>query len=328
MTIPSVGILGLGSYLPPKVLTNLDLEKIVDTTDDWIITRTGIKERRIAEKGTPTSDLASEAARAALKDAHLNSSDIDLIICATISPDMLFPSTACIIQRKIGASCPAFDISAACSGFPYALGIAESFIRAQICRHVLVIGAEVISSFINWKDRSTCVLFGDGAGAAVVGPSVKNGNRILATFLGSDGNQADLLKIPAGGSAIPSTKESIDAGLHYVRMEGSEVFKCAVKTMGDAIFEVLKRSGRSLEDIDCLIPHQANLRILNAVAERVGIPKEKVYINLDRYGNMSAASTIVALSEASKDGTIRKGSFVVLVAFGSGFTWAANAIQW
>jgi 3-oxoacyl-[acyl-carrier-protein] synthase III len=323
-----VGILGLGSYLPSKILNNHDLEKMVDTSDEWITTRTGIKQRRIAEKGTPTSDLAAKACEIALKQSGLNASEMDLIICATISPDMFFPSTACVVQRKIGAKCPAFDISAACSGFPYALGIAESFIRAEIYKNVLVIGAEVISTFINWKDRSTCVLFGDGAGAAVVGPQRKNGNALVATFLGSDGNQADLLKIPAGGSAIPTTPESIEAGLHYVQMEGSEVFKCAVKTMVEAIREVLKRTGRKVEDIDCLIPHQANLRILNAVAERVNLPEEKMFINLDRYGNMSAASTVVALEEAHREGRIKPGSFVVLVAFGSGFTWAANAIEW
>jgi len=323
-----VGILGLGSYLPPKVVTNHDLERFLDTTDEWIQTRTGIRERRIAEKGTPTSDLASEASKVALKDAHLTATDIDLIICATTSPDMLFPSTACVIQSKIGARCPAFDLNAACSGFPYALTVGDALIRAGTYRQILIIGAEVISAFLNWKDRSTCVLFGDGAGACVLGRAVEKGNVILSTFLGSDGDQADLLKLPAGGSAIPPTKETIDKGLHYLQMEGSEVFKSAVKSMGDAVSEVITKAGFKLEDIDCLIPHQANLRILNAVANRTGLPREKVFVNLDRYGNMSAASTVVALDEAAKSGALRKGSLVVLVAFGSGFTWAATAIRW
>src|SRR3989338_868545 len=328
MTKERVGILGLGSYLPSKVLPNFDIEKMVDPSDEWIRTRTGIRERRIAEKGTATSDLATRAAKIAIKNAGLKATDLGLIICATISPDMSFPATACVIQRKIGAKCPAFDLAAACSGFPFALAVAEGFIRAKMYQYILVMGAEVISNFINWKDRSTCVLFGDGAGAAVLGPARKDGNYIISSFLGSDGKQSDFLKIPAGGSAIPTTKESLEAGLHFVQMEGSEVFKSAVKTMSEAVTEVLKRAGATVDEIDCLIPHQANLRILNAVANRIHLPIEKVFINLDRYGNMSAASTAVALDEASKNGMIKKHSLVVIVAFGSGFTWAANAIRW
>ncbi|MBI4394669.1 MAG: ketoacyl-ACP synthase III [Candidatus Omnitrophica bacterium] len=327
MTQRKVGILGLGAYLPEKVLTNFDLEKMVDTSDEWIRTRTGIRERRIAEKGTATSDLAAKAALEAIQSAGLKPTDLDLIILATISPDMLFPSTACLVQEKIGAKCPAFDISAACSGFPYALTIAEGLIRSGAFKNILAIGAEVISGFINWKDRSTCVLFGDGAGAAVLGEA-KDGHGILATYLGSEGAQAKLLHIPAGGSRIPPSAASIDAGLHYVQMEGSEVFKAAVRTMSDAILEVAKRAGIKVTDIDCLIPHQANLRILNVVSERTEIPLDKIFINLDRYGNMSAASTIVALYEAAKEGRIKKNSIVVLVAFGSGLTWASCAIRW
>ncbi|MBI4372115.1 MAG: ketoacyl-ACP synthase III [Candidatus Omnitrophica bacterium] len=322
-----VGILGLGSYLPEKVLSNLDLEKMVDTSDEWIRTRTGIQERRIAEQGTATSDLAAKASLEAIRSAGLKPTDLDLIILATISPDMIFPSTACIVQNKIGAKCPSFDISAACSGFPYAAAIAEGFIQAGSYKYILVIGAEVISGFINWKDRSTCVLFGDGAGAAVLGP-VKDGHGILATYLGADGSQAKLLHIPAGGSAMPPSRASVEAGLHYVQMEGSEVFKAAVRTMSDSILEVTKRAGIQVKDIDCLIPHQANLRILSAVSDRTEIPIEKIFINLDRYGNMSAASTIVALCEAVKEGRIKKNAIVVLVAFGSGLTWAACAIRW
>lgn len=327
MTQKRVGVLGLGAYLPEKILTNQELEKMVDTSDEWIRTRTGIRERRIAEKGTATSDLAAKASLEAIQSADLKPTELDLIIVATVSPDMIFPSTACIVQNKIGARCPAFDISAACSGFPYALTIAEGLIRSGSYKYILVVGAEVISGFINWKDRSTCVLFGDGAGAAVLGKA-KDGHGILATYLGADGAQANLLHIPAGGSAIPPSSASVDAGLHFVQMEGSEVFKAAVRTMGDAIVEVTKRAGLSLDDIHCLIPHQANLRILNAVSERTGIPLEKIFINLDRYGNMSAASTPVALYEAVKNGYIKKNMNVVLVAFGSGLTWAACAIRW
>ncbi len=327
MSQSRVGILGLGAYMPERVLTNADLEKIVDTSDEWIQTRTGIKERRIADKGTPTSELAARAAEGALKQAGLKATDLDLIILATISPDMVFPSTACIVQNKIGAQCAAFDISAACSGFPYALTLAEGLIRSGSYKYILVIGAEVISTYINWKDRSTCVLFGDGAGAAVLGKT-DDGSGILSTYLGSDGSQAKLLQIPAGGSAIPTTPESVSQGLHFVQMEGSEVFKSAVRTMGDSVIEVTKRAGLKVEDIDCLIPHQANLRILNAVTDRIGIDPKKVFINLDRYGNMSAASTAVALFEAVQEGRIKKGSIVVLVAFGSGLTWAACTIQW
>ncbi len=327
MTQKRVGILGLGAYLPEKVLTNQDLERMVDTSDEWIQTRTGIRERRIAEKGVATSDLAAKASLEAIHSAGLKPTDLDLIIVATVSSDKVFPSTACIMQHKIGARCAAFDISAACSGFPYALTIAEGLIRSGSYKHILVVGAEVISGFINWKDRSTCVLFGDGAGAAVVG-EVKDGHGILATYLGADGAQANLLHIPAGGSAIPPSSDSVSAGLHYVQMEGSEVFKAAVRTMEDAIVEVTKRANIKIEEIDCLIPHQANLRILNAVSERTGIPIEKIFINLDRYGNMSAASTPVALYEAVKSGRVKKGSRIVLVAFGSGLTWAACAIRW
>ena len=322
-----VGFLGLGAFLPERVLANHDLEKMVATSDEWIQTRTGIRERRIVEKGTATSDLAAKAAAEAIQSAGLKPTDLDLIIVATVSPDMIFPSTACIVQHKIGARCPAFDLSAACSGFPYAIAVAEGLIRSGGYKRILVIGAEVISGFINWKDRSTCVLFGDGAGAAVLG-EVEEGHGILATYLGSDGGQANLLHIPAGGSRIPPSSDSVNAGLHYVQMDGSEVFKAAVRTMSDSVAEVVKRAHVKVEDIDCVIPHQANLRILNAVSERTGLPLEKFYINLERYGNMSAASTIVALYEAVKNKRIQKNSNVVLVAFGGGLTWAACAVRW
>jgi 3-oxoacyl-[acyl-carrier-protein] synthase-3 len=328
-SIYPVGISGLGAYIPEKVITNFDLEKMVDTTDEWILSRTGIRERHIAEKGQKASELGVPAALEAIRDANLVPQDIDLIIVATITPDMFFPSSACNLQHKIGAKCGAFDMAAACSGFPYALGVAEGFIRGGLSRHVLVVGSEVLSGFIDWTDRSTCVLFGDGAGAAVVSRlPERNNHGLVATYLGSDGSQADLLKIPGGGSANPTTEQTVANRMHYLKMEGSEVFKVAVRTMELAVREVLKRSNLELKDIDCLIPHQANLRILQAVADRLELPTEKVFVNVERYGNMSSASTIVALYEAVKSGRIRKGDIVVLVAFGGGLTWAANVIRW
>lgn len=322
-------IVGLGAALPDKVLTNFDLEKIVETTDEWIRSRTGISERRVVEKGVSTSHLAAAAAQNALKDAGISARDVELIIVATITPDMLFPSTACLVQSKIGAvKATCFDISAACSGFPYALSIADGMLRSGQYQNALVIGAEVLSPFIDWTDRSTCVLFGDGAGAAVVIADTALDRGITANYMGSDGNYSDILKIPAGGSACPPSEESLKNRLHTLKMAGSEVFKIAVRTMGDAILEVSKRAGKSHTEIDCLIPHQANNRILQAVAERVDIPLEKVFINVDKYGNMSAASTPVALYEAVAQGRIKEGSNVVLVAFGGGLTWAANWIKW
>ena len=258
-------IRGLGAYVPEKILTNFDLEKMVETTDEWIRTRTGIQERRIAQKGQSASDLGTPAAREAIQDAGLTPADIDLIIVATITPDMFFPSTACSIQNKIGAKCGAFDMAAACSGFTYALAVADGLIRAGLYQNTLVVGAEVLSSFIDWTDRSTCVLFGDGAGAAVLSRST-DGHGIIASHLGSDGSQADILQIPGGGSAHPPSEETLKNRMHYLKMQGSEVFKVAVRTMETAVHEVLKQAGLKLADIDCLIPHQANLRILQAVA--------------------------------------------------------------
>ncbi|MBI4388262.1 MAG: ketoacyl-ACP synthase III [Candidatus Omnitrophica bacterium] len=322
-----VGFLGLGAGLPPKVLTNFDLEKIVDTSDEWIRTRTGIRERRIAEPGVAASDLGVEAAREALQKSGLKPTELDLIIVATVTPDMSFPSTGCMVQKKIGATCPAFDLSAACSGFVFALSVAEAYIQSGFYKYILVVGSEITSSFVNWKDRSTCVLFGDGAGAAIVGPTLE-GHQILATHIGSDGNYSDILKVPAGGSALPVNEKNIAEGLQFLKMEGAEVFKLAVRTMEEAIHRVCELAHIRTEQIDCLIPHQANLRILNAVAERVKIPNEKVFVNVDRYGNMSAASTVVALYEADKFRMIKKGQNVILVAFGGGLTWGSCAIRW
>jgi len=322
-----VGIIGLGSYLPEKVLTNADLEKMVDTSDEWITTRTGIKERRIADKDTATSDLAKEAAIEAVKNAGLKITDIELIVVATITPDSTLPSTACILQGKLGAKkAVAFDVSAACAGFIYAIATAEAFIKSGLYKNALVIGAEKMSSFTDWKDRNTCVLFGDGAGAAVLAP-VKDGG-ILSTHLGSDGSQADLLKVPAGGSRMPASKETVENRLHYIKMSGSELFKHAVKIMANAGNEAASLLHFGCDDIDWVIPHQANIRILNAVAKRMKLDREKIYLNIERYGNMSSASTAVALVEAVKEGKIKKGDVVVLDAFGAGLVWGAIVIRW
>lgn len=320
-------IRGLGAYVPERVLTNFDLEKMVDTTDEWIRTRTGIVTRHIAAKDQSASDLGVEAARMALKNANLSPADIDLILVATITPDMFFPSTACMIQTKLGAKCGAFDLAAACSGFVYAITVADSFIRSGMYKNILVIGSEVISGFIDWTDRSTCVLFGDGAGAAVVSRSTDS-HGILENSLGSDGSQGELLKIPAGGSCLPPSAETVKQGLHSLKMQGAELFKVAVKTMENAVREVVAKAGLQVSDIDCLIPHQANMRILQAVAERLEIPSEKVFINVERYGNMSSASTAIAFYEAVQTGKIKKGDYVVLVAFGGGLTWASTLIKW
>lgn len=320
-------ISGLGAYLPPKVLTNFDLEKMVDTTDEWIQSRTGIQTRRIAEKNQSASDLGIPAAIEAIQNAGLTAADIDLVIVATITPDMFFPSTACRIQHKIGAKCGAFDLAAACSGFPYAVAVADSFIKSGTYENILVVGSEVLSGFIDWSDRSTCVLFGDGAGAAVLSRS-QNGHGIVANTIGADGSQGDLLQIPGGGSANPPTEDTVKSKLHTLKMQGSEVFKVAVRTMDLAVRDVVQKAGLQLSDIQCLIPHQANMRILQAVAERLEMPLDKIFINVEKYGNMSSASTAVALYEAVKTGKIKKGDNVVLVAFGGGLTWASTLIQW
>jgi 3-oxoacyl-[acyl-carrier-protein] synthase-3 len=320
-------IRGLGAYLPEKVLSNFDLEKMVETTDEWIRTRTGIETRRIAAKGQSASDLGVEAAREALKNSGMTPADLDLIIVATITPDMYFPSTACNIQNKLGAKCGAFDMAAACSGFPYAVAVADGFIRSGIYKNILVVGAEVLSGFIDWTDRATCVLFGDGAGAAVLSRST-NGHGIVANLLGSDGSQGPILQIPGGGSSCPPTAQSIQEKKHFLKMEGTEVFKVAVRTMDLAVRDLMAQAGLTIQDIDMLIPHQANIRILNAVAERLELPAEKVFINVEKYGNMSSASTAIALYEAVKHKKIKQGDNVVLVAFGGGLTWASTLIKW
>ncbi len=324
----SVGIAGSGFYVPKKVLTNFDLEKMVDTTDEWIRTRTGIRERRIADDNEATSDLAVEAARKALENARINPQEIDLIIVATLSPDYLFPSTACLVQDKLGIkNARAFDVEAACSAFIYALSVAEAFIKSDACKTALVIGAEVFSRIVDWKDRNTCILMGDGAGAVVL-KEVENGKGILSTHLGADGSGASLLKQPAGGSRLPASEETVRQGLHYFKMQGNDVFKLAVRIMSESVINALKKAGLSNKNVDLIIPHQANLRILNAMAKRLSIPMEKLMVNLDKYGNTTAASIPIALDEAVKQGRIKEGDIVVLVAFGAGLTWGAAVIRW
>lgn len=321
------GILGLGYYVPPKKITNADLEKMVDTSDQWIVTRTGIKERRIASKDVASSDLGVEASRLAIKDAGLNPEDINLIITATITPDMFFPATSCIIQDKIGAkNAASFDINAACSGFVFGVVMAQQFINTGMYGNILVVGTEKLTSIVDWKDRSTCVLFGDGAGACVVGKS-KDRN-IISSFMGADGSGGHLLNVPAGGSRLPATEETVKERLHFLKMEGNEVFKIAVRIMVEAANNAIAKVGLACKDIDLLIPHQANIRILMAVAKRLGLSEEKIFMNIEKYGNMSAASTAVALAEASEQGRIKKDDHIVLVAFGGGLTYGAAVIKW
>ena len=323
-----VGILGLGAYLPSKKLTNFDLEKIVETSDEWIRTRTGIKERRFAASHEKTSHLAVKAALSAIENSKISAEKIDLIIVATISPDSNFPSVACKVQKAIGAKkAAAFDVSAACSGYLYALTTAKQYIQTSMSKYALVIAADRITSLIDWKDRDTCVLFGDGAGACVLGP-VKTGG-ITADFLQSFGDQGDLMQVIAEEARSPFHPErTTQTKLPYIVMHGQELFKMAVNSMADAIESVLKKAKIKKEDVDCIVPHQANDRIISAVAKKLNIPKEKIFINIDKYGNMSAASIAVALYEAKESNKIKKGDNVVLVAFGAGLVSAANVIKW
>ena len=322
-----VGIIAVGKYLPKRILTNRDLEKMVDTSDEWITTRTGIKQRRIVAKGEAASDLAIKAARRALKKSGIKPQDIDLIIVATITPDMQFPATATLVQNKIGAkSAISFDLSAACAGFIYALIVAQQFVARGTCRNALVIGSEVLSSITDWQDRNTCVLFGDGAAAAVLA-EVKSGG-IISAYLGTDGSKTELLMVPAGGSRQPANRQTINKKLHYIKMEGNELFRMAVKLMLGAAQIAIKRAGLEPKDIDLVIPHQANVRIIAAMIKRLGIPQEKVYLNIQRYGNMSSASLATALCEAVEEGRIKKGDYVLLDGFGAGLVWGACVIKW
>jgi 3-oxoacyl-[acyl-carrier-protein] synthase III len=321
-------ITGVGSYLPAKILTNADLEKMVDTTDEWITTRTGIKERRIAAEGEFTSDLGAEAARRAMKMAGVTAEQIDLIIVATITPDMPFPSTACLVQRKIGARrAAAFDLEAACAGFIYALEIGQQFIMSQTYNTVLVIGAEKLSTITDWKDRNTCVLFGDGAGAAIL-QNRPNSHGLLTAVMGADGEKSDLLFMPGGGSRCPATVDSVNARRHYLHMNGKETFKNAVQAMQTAAEEALRRCEIEISQIKCVIPHQANRRIIDAVGERLNAKPEQLFVNLDRCGNTSAASVAIALDEAVETGRVQRGDLILLMVFGAGLTWGAAVIEW
>jgi 3-oxoacyl-[acyl-carrier-protein] synthase III len=321
-------ISGVGSYVPAKILTNADLEKLVDTSDEWITTRTGIKERRLAGKNEFTSDLAANAALRALEKAGVTAEQIDLIIVATITPDMPFPSTACLVQRKIGAHRAAgFDLEAACSGFIYGLEIAQQFIMSRTYDTVLVIGAEKLSSIVDWKDRNTCVLFGDGAGAAVL-QNRPNAHGLLTAVMGADGRKANLLFMAGGGSRCPATTESVAARLHYLRMEGKETFKNAVQAMQTAAEEALRRCEIDIARIKCIIPHQANRRIVDAVCDRLGARPEQLFVNLHKYGNTSAASVAIALDEAVSSGRVQRGDLILMIVFGAGLTWGAAVIEW
>jgi len=324
-----VRIAGTGSYLPERIMTNEELERRVDTSDEWITTRTGIKERRIAAPGEHTSHLASAAGRRALEQAGLAPEEVELIIVATITPDTLTPATACYVQQLLG--CPravAFDVSAACSGFLYALEIARTSVGSGAFRNALIIGAEKLSAFVDWTDRNTCVLFGDGAGAAVVLPSVNGGGRVLSSSLGTDGAQTELLNIPGGGSACPVVPGTPSSRPAFLAMQGREVFKHAVNAMKRASVGAIEKAGLQPSDIKLFIPHQANLRIIDAIVERLEIDRDRVFINLHKYGNTSAAAVAIALDEAHREGRVARGDKILLVAFGAGLTWASAVIEW
>ncbi len=319
---------GTGSAFPEKILTNFDLEKIVDTTDEWIITRTGIRERRIAVEGEYTSTFATKAAERALDMAGMSPGELDLIVLASVTPDFPFPATACIVQNNLGATnAAAFDISAACSGFIYALAVVENFMKTGAVKKALVIGAEVLSRIVDWTDRNTCVLFGDGAGAVVL-EAAEGDKGILSTHIHSDGSYWELLNQPACGNRNPASQEVIDARLAFLRMQGNDVFKLAVRAMEEAAQEALAANNLNTADINLFIPHQANRRIIDSIGKRLKLSEEQVYVNLERYGNTSAASIPIALDEANRAGRIKDDDILVFDAFGGGLTWAATLLRW
>jgi 3-oxoacyl-[acyl-carrier-protein] synthase-3 len=324
----TVSIIGTGSYVPDRILTNAELERLVDTNDEWITSRTGIKERRIAAPGEHTSDMAAAAARRAMEQADVTANEIDLILVATVTPDTFFPSTACHVQRLLGAKEAAcFDVSAACSGFLYGVEIAQQFIANHTYETILVIGADKLSSIMNWADRNTCVLFGDGAGAAVL--RYRAGSHgVITTYMGSDGDYGDILHMPGGGCAIPVSKENVDERLNTLHMNGRETFKQAVLSMSHSARHALEAADLTIDDLTCIIPHQANMRIIEALSDRMKIPIEKFMVNLDRYGNTSAAAVAIALDEANRSGRFEVGDYILLVVFGGGLTFASSVIQW
>ena len=320
-------IAGTGSYAPERVLTNADLERMVDTSDDWIVERTGIRERRLAAPGEACSDLGTKAAERALEAAGVAASDLDMILLATCTGDAPLPATACLIQHRLGAAkAAACDIGAACCGFVYALAVGDAYVKTGL-RHVLVIGSEVMSAITNWKERNTCILFGDGAGAVVLS-ATKEDRGILSSHLHSDGSLWNLICVPGGGSRMPPTEKMLADELQYIKMKGNETFKVAVKTLEESAREALQANGLTVADIDAYVPHQANVRIIKAVASRLELPMEKVVLNMDRYGNTSAASIPIALDEAVRGGRIKKGHLVMMAAFGSGLTWATSVVRW
>ncbi len=326
----SVIIAGVGSFLPERVLTNEDLSKIVDTSDEWIRTRSGIRERHIANEEEACSDLAVKAAKRAIADAKIKPADIDLLIVATASPDLMLPSTACIVQRLLGipAHTTCFDIAAACSGFLYALEIAYAQLQTYRYKNTLIIGAEKLSSVVDWSDRTTCVLFGDGAGAAVLTKVDQSDIGILGSDLGADGEFVDNLYIPAGGSRSPASVKSVETKKHFIQMNGREVFKSAVRIMETVAREMMKQHQLTPDQISLVFPHQANSRIVDALANNLGFPPEKFYVNLDRYGNTSSASIPIALDEARRAGRIKPGDLTLMIAFGAGFTYGATLVRW
>ncbi len=322
-------IIGLGAALPSRRVTNQDLEKLVDTSDEWITQRTGIKERRLVGPGESNSKLAVQAARKALAEAKVDPEEIDLIIVGTLTPDYLMPSVAVLVQKELGAKkAGAFDLSATCSGFIYSLAIADQFVRVNPERKILVIGSEVLSNKVNWKDRTTCVLFGDGAGAAVVTGSADGRRGLLSAHLHADGSLWHLLTLKGCGSLYPPCGNELPKEEYYIRMQGREVFKNAVRAMEQVALEALEANGLGPEDIDLVVPHQANIRIIEYLRERLGLPKEKVFVNLHKYGNTSAASIPIALTEAVAEGRLREGNLILMVAFGGGFTWASALMRW
>jgi 3-oxoacyl-[acyl-carrier-protein] synthase III len=326
--VDHVGIIGVGMYVPERIMTNHDLEKIVETSDEWIVKRSGIKERRICAPEEATSDIASKAALKAIEDAGISPEDIDAVICATFTPDTLCPSTACYVQANIGAkNAFAFDISAACTGFVYSLTVAKNLIMGGMCKTVLVFGGEAMSRFTDFQDRSTCVLFADGGGVAILQANAPNG-RFLGEYLCADGKLAEHIIIPGGGSRKPASHETVDQRLHYITMAGNEVFKFAVRILSYSVEKALEISGHTVEDLELIIPHQANYRILNSAAKKMGIPKEKMFNNIAYYGNTSAGTVPIALTEAIKQNRIKKGDLFSLVAFGSGMTWGSIIIEW
>ncbi len=326
----SVTIKGTGSYTPQKALTNNDLSKIVDTSDEWIFTRTGIRERRVAADNETSSSMGAEAGIRAVENAGLKVEDIDVIVVGTMTPDMPFPSTACLVQDKMGIkNAVCFDVEAACSGFLYIMEIASGLLQTGRYRNALIIGSEKLSSIMDWQDRTTCVLFGDGAGAAVLSLAEEGDNSGIIDFkLGADGSKADMLHQPGGGCALPPSTESLNDRQHFLKMRGTEVFKQAVRVMGQAAVEILEQNGINSDQLACVIPHQANMRIIESLSSRLHIPIERFFLNLDKYGNTSAASIPIALDEAARAGRIKSGDTILLVAFGAGLTWGSTLIRW